>query len=146
MLIVIYKSPLHRGKILTTSISKTLFINKSIDQLLEDLNSIKENQNETVSQFYKDSRILSIIQSSELDDTLLRGRLLMINGMSFNRLVYHTHPQISQMLRCIQFDNINCSFTAAVAEEKGLRLNINHNCNFFQQKPHITFHEFFKRT
>ena len=51
----------------------------------------------------------------------------MINNITLNRFVYHSLPAISQMLRYREFDNINKAFTAAIAEEKALRLTYKEN-------------------
>lgn len=51
----------------------------------------------------------------------------MINDMTLNRFIYHGIPQISQILRYREFKNINATFTAAVAEEKSLKLGMRHN-------------------
>lgn len=47
----------------------------------------------------------------------------MVKQMTLNGFVFHTQPQISQMLRYRNFDNINKAFTAALTEEKALSLN-----------------------
>lgn len=105
---------------------------KSMDQLLEELNSIRQGNNESVSQFYQRledlaSRILGIVHATEPNEAQLKGRLLMVNEMTLNRFIYHTHPQVSQMLRYREFKQINEAFTAALAEEKALRLNSRNN-------------------
>lgn len=103
---------------------------KSFDQLLEELNNIKQGHNETISQFYQrledvSSRVLANVHANEKDKALLKGRLVMVNDMTLNRFIYHTHPQISQMLRYRNFNTINDAFSAALAEEKALRPNHN---------------------
>lgn len=108
---------------------------KTIDQLLEELNNTKQEHNENVSQFYQrledvSSRILAIIHSSESNTINLKGRLLMINDITLNRFIYHSHPQISQMLRYREFQTINNALTAAIAEEKTLKLTYKGNNNF----------------
>ncbi|KAK9693244.1 hypothetical protein QE152_g34307 [Popillia japonica] len=103
---------------------------KSIDQLLEELSNIKQQHSETFSQFYQrpedlSSRILAIVHTideGDEGDKNLKGRLLMIGDMTLNRFIYHTHPNISQMLRYRQFSSINEALTAAIAEEKVLKL------------------------
>lgn len=103
---------------------------KSFDQLLEELNNLRQGHNETVSQYYQrledvSSRVLANVHANESDKTLLKGRLIMVNDMTLNRFVYHSHPQISQMLRYRNFKNINEALSAALSEEKALRLNYN---------------------
>ncbi|XP_076221696.1 uncharacterized protein LOC143174315 [Nomia melanderi] len=129
---------------------------KSLEQLMEELNSIQQSRNENVSQFYQkleelQSRILGTIHSTDCEVNTLAGRVAMVNEMTLNRFVYHSHPQISQMLRYRDFPNINSAFTAALAEEKALRMRYdnfqrcricnksNHNtndCYLGRQKPH----------
>ena len=100
---------------------------KSLDQLLEELNSIGQKHNETVSQYYQriedlSSRILAVIHSTETNNATLAGRIAMINDMTLNCFVYHTHPQISQILRYREFKTMNNALTAATVEEKALNL------------------------
>lgn len=119
---------------------------KSLDQLLEELIQMNQTANENVSQFYQrledlSSRILGIIHATETDPSKLSGRLVMIQDMTLNRFIYHTHPQISQMLRYRSFDNINNALTAASAEEKALRLAYKTNiskCKICGRNNHTT--------
>lgn len=105
---------------------------KSFDQLLEELNNLKQGNNESISQYYQrledvSSRVLANVHANETDKDLLKGRLVMVNDMTLNRFIYHTHPHISQMLRYRNFKNINEALSAALAEEKALRINSNQN-------------------
>nr|XP_034194803.1 protein kinase 4-like [Osmia lignaria] len=116
---------------------------KSLDQLMEELNSIQQNRNENVSQFYErleefQSRILGTIHSTDCEDNTLAGRVAMINEMTLSRFVFHLHPQISQMLRYRDFPNINSALTAAMAEEKALRLRYNNfqHCRICNKSNH----------
>lgn len=101
---------------------------------------------ENVSQFYQrledlHSKVLGTMHSTESNQEVLNGRLLMVNGITLNRFVHHTHPQISQMLRYREFKNINSAFTAAIAEEKALRLTYNeksHQCRICDRTNHTT--------
>lgn len=99
---------------------------KSLDQLLQELNSIQQGRNESVSDFYQrledlNSRVLAALHSTETNAGMLKGRIAMISDMSLNRFVYHTCPPISQMLRYRDFSKISDAFTAAIAEEKILK-------------------------
>ena len=65
----------------------------------------------------------------------------MINDITLNRFIHHTHPQISQMLRYREFKNINSAFTAAIAEEKALRLTYKetfNQCRICSRTNHTT--------
>lgn len=121
---------------------------KSLDQLLEELNNMKQEYNENVTQFYQrleelTSRILGLLHSSESAEDTLQGRLAMINDITLNRFIYHTHPQISQMLRYREFRTISQAFTAAIGEEKALRLTyptrICKNCHRTNHSTHECF-------
>lgn len=83
---------------------------KSLDQLFEELNAIMQRKNENVSQFFLSSRILAAVHTSEQDESLLPGSIAMVTKMTLNRIIYHTHPQISQMLRYREFRTINLPF------------------------------------
>lgn len=63
----------------------------------------------------------------------------MINDMTLNRFVYHTIPQISQMLRYREFTNINNALTAALAEKKALRIYPKNQLSSqnFKSKPQL---------
>lgn len=103
---------------------------RSLDQLLEELNSISQKSNENVSFYYQkledlSSRILAVVHSTKTNKDILKGRIAMINDMTLNRFIYHTHPQISQMLRYREFKTLNSALTAATAEEKALGLKTN---------------------
>ncbi|KAK9686978.1 hypothetical protein QE152_g36794 [Popillia japonica] len=74
-----------------------------------------------------------LIHSSESNTTNLKGRLLMINDITLNSFIYHSHPQISQMLRYREFQTINNALTAAIAEGKALRLTYKGNNNNLQK-------------
>lgn len=98
---------------------------KSSNQLLEELTSIKQESGENVSQFYQrledlSSQMLANTYATETNDSSLSGRIAKINDLTLNRFVYHTCPQVSELLRYRNFSNINSALTAAVAEEKNL--------------------------
>lgn len=124
---------------------------KSLDQLFEELNSITQGKNENVSQFFQriedlSSRILAAVHTSEQDESMLPGSIAMVTKMTLNRFIYHTQPQISQMLRYREFQTINQAFTAASAEEKALR--IRHDtytrctyCNRTNHKSENCYHQ-----
>lgn len=120
---------------------------KSLDQLLEELNNIRQSRNEDVSHFYQrledlTSRILAVIHTQDGNKASLTGRVSMITDMTLNRFVYHSHPQISQMLRYREFRTINEAFTAAAAEEKALRLRFEkpsvQKCQICHKSNHAT--------
>ncbi|KAK9295327.1 hypothetical protein QLX08_010313 [Tetragonisca angustula] len=105
---------------------------KSLDQLLDELSSIRQGPQENVLQYYQrledlNSKVLGAIHNSNYNEKTFNGQLLTINNITLNRFVYHGHPAISQMLRYREFDNINKAFTAAIAEEKALRLSYKEN-------------------
>ena len=100
------------------------------NQLLEELSSIRQESHENISQYYQrledlNYKVLGAIHNSKYNEETLSG--LVINNITLNRFVYHSHLAISQMLRCREFDNINKAFTAAIAKEKALRLSYKEN-------------------
>lgn len=120
---------------------------KSFDQLMEELTSVKQEKGENVSQFYQrledlSSRTLANVYATDTNDDSLSGRTTLINQITLNRFVHHTHPQVSQMLRYRDFSNINSALTAAVAEEKALRLKYDHfsvpRCRICSRTNHTT--------
>ncbi|CAK9817861.1 hypothetical protein ANTQUA_LOCUS9577 [Anthophora quadrimaculata] len=118
---------------------------KSLDQLFEELNSMTQRKNENVSQFFQriedlSSRILAAIHTSEQDASLLPGSTAMVTKMTLNRFIYHTHPQISQMLRYREFQTINQAFSAASAEEKALRIRYEQfsRCTYCSRTNHAS--------
>ncbi|KAF2886324.1 hypothetical protein ILUMI_19849 [Ignelater luminosus] len=106
---------------------KTLYQDKKhYCQIMEDLNNCKQNLNESVSDFFQrlellNSRALSATQQYTIDKTLLPGKLQSINEITLNRFIYHSTPQISQMLRWKDF-TLNEAYAAAVAEERALNI------------------------
>ena len=100
--------------------------------MLEELNPIRQGPRENVSQFYQrledlNSKVLGMIYNSKHNEETLSGQLLKIDNITLNRFVCHSHLTISQMLRYREFDNNNEAFTAAVTEEKALRLTYKEN-------------------
>lgn len=121
---------------------------KSLDQLLEELHMMKQGTQESVASYYQrledlSSKILGTIHSSTDEKTDLSGRISMVTQMTLNRFIFHSIPPISQMLRYKAFKTINEAFTAAVAEEKALKLNTrnpekNCKCSICNRTNHNT--------
>lgn len=98
-----------------------------LDQLFEEMHNISQKSHENVFEYrqrldQQQSRIVVAVHASEADKSILKGKLLMIGDICLNRFIYHTNAQISQMLRYRNFINLDNAFTAAIAEEKALRL------------------------
>lgn len=94
---------------------------------MEELNNCQQGHNENITNFYHrletlNSRVLSAAQQYTTDTKCLPGKIQSINEITLNRFVYLSNPQISQMLRWREFDNINSAFTAALTEEKALNI------------------------
>ncbi|KAK0070967.1 hypothetical protein PV326_001853, partial [Microctonus aethiopoides] len=94
----------------------------------QELNNCKQNYNENVSDFFQrieilNSRALSAAQQYTKNASDLPGKIQTINEITLNRFIYHSTPNISQMLRWKDFDNLNSAYTAALTEERALNIN-----------------------
>lgn len=131
---------------------------KSFGQLLEDINAMKQNRNESVTEYFQrleetSSRLLAVIYAEESDPQILPGRVSMITDMTLNRFVYHTQPHISQLLRYRDLKTINEALTAATTEEKVFQRNPNGNqathhyqkCAICKKSNHQTHQCFFNK-
>lgn len=97
-------------------------------QLMEELNSLKQNPNENVTQYYQrveeiSGRVLSAAQQNCDDKNLIEGKLATIKENALSRFIHHSHPQISAFLRGREIKNLNEAFTLALAEERALNIH-----------------------
>ena len=97
-------------------------------QIMEELNNCKQFPSEGINAFYQrlltlSSRALSAIQQYASDPLEILGKKKSVEEATLNRFVYHSSPQISQMLRWKDFDNLNSAYSAAVSEERALNMH-----------------------
>lgn len=115
-------------------------------QVMEELNSCKQSQSESISSFYQrlqklSSRALSAIQQCSNDPLEIPGKKKAVEEITLNRFMYHSSSQISQMLRWKDFDNLNSAYTAAVSEERALNIHKyqkQKSCNICGKTNHDT--------
>ncbi|KAK0072243.1 hypothetical protein PV326_000258 [Microctonus aethiopoides] len=112
-------------------------------QIMEELNNSKQNFNENVSDYFQrleilNSCALSAAQQYTIKQEELPGKLLMINEITLNRFIYHSSPNISQMLRWKEFENLNSACTAALAEERALNIIKSKFCRICKKNNHDT--------
>lgn len=108
---------------------KRLYVDQThYTQLMEDLDTIKQKPNETVTDYYTrleklTSRCLSAVKTTNGDPDLLRGKTAFIKDTALRRFIFHTHPEISRVLRIHRnLDNLNEAFSVARSEEKALQM------------------------
>lgn len=97
-------------------------------QIMEELNNCKQHSNESVSDFFQrleilNSRALSAAQQHTKNVIDLPGKIQTINELTLNRFIHHSSPNISQMLRWKDLENLNSAYTAALTEERALNIN-----------------------
>lgn len=98
---------------------------KHYTQLMEELNTIRQNTNEPVVTFYNrienlTTRILNSISNKSASEK--RGRTETISEIALQRFMYHTLPDISRFLRGRDFSTISSALTAALEEERALQM------------------------
>lgn len=96
---------------------------KHYNHLLIDLQSCKQQSNETVSQFsLRIESCLTDLQSEiHNSDTLKRdlsGRIAMTEDLALHTFCLGLHPQISNNVRCRSPKNLNDAINIALEEEK----------------------------
>lgn len=112
-------------------------------QIMEELNNCKQNYNENISDYFQrleilNSRALSAAQQYTVKQEDLSGKLLTINEITSNRFIYHSSPNISQMLRWKDFENLNSAYSAALAEERAININKSKFCRICKKNNHDT--------
>lgn len=103
---------------------------KHYAQIMEELNNCKQNYNESVHDFFQrleilNARALSAVKLNTQDQSLIKGKIQAIEEITLNRFIFHSLPEMSQMLRWKDFNNLNSAFTAAISEERALNMNNN---------------------
>lgn len=115
---------------------------ESTSFLLETLDTMKQNPNESIIDFYsrldkQTTKCLSAIQRECLNELEAPGQLSFIENTALRRFKYHTRPEISQILRHKDgIRDINQALSIALEEERILELqrtiyrtNIRENSN-----------------
>ncbi|KAK9739826.1 Integrase core domain [Popillia japonica] len=131
---------------------KTLYQDKKhYAQIMEELNNCRQYPKESVNDFFQrlevlNSRALSTIKLNTQDESVRNGKTQAINEITLNRFIFHSRPEISQMLRWKDFNDLNSAFTAAVSEERAFNIRPNKKfCNICKRDNHNTFECRFKQ-
>lgn len=113
-------------------------------QLMEELNSLKQNHKESILAYYTkidtlQSRMLLTLGSGEES----KGKVELIQELALNRFIYHCNPEISRFLRCQSLRNLADALSKAMEEEKALKMTsttekYNIFCDFCKIKGHET--------
>lgn len=104
-------------------------------QLMEDLDTIKQRSNETITEYYTrldklTCRCLSALKSKNDNPDLLNGKLAFIKDTALRRFIFHSNPEISRVLRIhTSLDDLNKAYSIAISEEKAI---------FMYKKSHVT--------
>lgn len=123
---------------------------KHYTQLMEELNTIKQHNTESVLSFYNRidklcTRILNSVSCRDEGERL--GRVETIKELSLQRFILHSLPDISRFLRGKEPKNLSDAFNAAAEEERALQVSKsnylhNHNknkyCSNCKTKSHNT--------
>ena len=99
---------------------------KHYTQLMEELNTVKQNMHENVLNFYNriDKLCTRILNSLEQGNETV-GRVEMIKELSLQRFILHSLPEISRFLRSKEPKTISNVLTTALEEERALNINKN---------------------
>lgn len=115
-------------------------------QLMEELNTMKQNLSESVLSFHDridklTVRLLSSITYKSRNEQL--GKIDTIKELALSRFIHHSKPEISRFLRAQSFDDISEALSKAIEEERAI--NISHQefrtkpakfCNFCKKSGH----------
>lgn len=96
---------------------------KHYNHLLLDLQSCKQQQGESVTQFaLRVESCLTDLQSEVHNSTTLKkdisGRIAMTEDLALHTFILGLHPKISNIVRCRTPKNLNAAVNAAIEEEK----------------------------
>lgn len=108
-------------------------------QLMEELNTLKQTLNESVSVFHDRldrlvTRIINTLPYKTQDEQKIK--IQTIKELALSRFIHHSVPDISRFLRSQNLDDISEAFSKAVAEERALKISNEE----FRQKPKQNLH------
>lgn len=121
---------------------------KHLVQAHEELETIKQYPNETITEFFKRVELTKneciqaeINSNAHNDDAYLPGIKRSIQQTALRRFIIHCKPEISQMLRARELNSLNDAFTLALQEEK--IINYTHRnptlyCSICKKNNHST--------
>lgn len=122
---------------------------KHYTQLMEELNTIKQNMNENILNFYNRidklcTRLLNTVTYQDVNERL--GRIEMIKELSLQRFILHSTPEISRFLRSKEPKTLSDALNSALEEERALQISksnfkpssSNKFCSVCKTKTHNT--------
>lgn len=107
---------------------------KHVAQAHEELETIRQYQNETVTEFFKrvektKNDCIQAEKSSGHSDNEFPGIKRAIQQTALRRFIIHCKPEISQMLRARDLNSLNDAYSLALQEEKIINYTRNRNTN-----------------
>lgn len=110
-------------------------------QLMEELNTLKQNSNESVSYFYERldrlvTRVINSITYKNIDEQKIK--IETIQELALSRFIHHTVPDISRFLRSQNVTDISEALSKSLAEERALKISHNEFRQTSRQQSHCT--------
>lgn len=95
-------------------------------QLMEDLNTLRQNFNESVSSFYERldrlvMRIINTITYKKVEEQEIK--IETIHELALSRFIHHTVPDISRFLRSQNVTSLSEALSKSIAEERALKIS-----------------------
>lgn len=105
---------------------------KQYTQLFEELNNLKQIYKEPIVKFFARiefavAETVNEIKQIEKNKTLLPGAINNIEMIALSRFLYHSHPDISRILRITKPKTLQEAYAIAIEEEKSLSYLANQN-------------------
>lgn len=114
-------------------------------QLMEELNTLKQGVNESVSSFHErlDRLVTRIINTMAYKDPAEQKiKIETIKDIALSRFIHHSVPEISRFLRGQSVSTVSEALSKAVAEERALKIS---NEEFRQKSKQNIFCNICKR-
>lgn len=95
-------------------------------QLMEELNTLRQNLNESVSSFYERlDRLVTHIINTMAYKTVIEQKIKIetIQELALSRFIHHSVPEISRFLRSQNVTDISEALSKSIAEERALKIS-----------------------
>ena len=134
---------INNWKDLKTKLNALYRNKKQYTQLFEELNNLKQGIREPIVKFfarieYVIAETINEIKRIEENKNLIPGALNNIEMIALSRFLYHSHPEISRVLRITKPKNLQEAYTTAIEEEKSLNYLASQNS---YKKPENCYNE-----